>query len=407
MIIYYKAMFACGYCGKEFKYESEKRRHEISHNPQFECTECFKKFSFVSALRRHQKQHKRTGIVQCSECNRNFRDDTLLKRHIKYAHKETHICSKCEAKFNSQQALLSHQKSHKPKSERRYQCSYNACEKTFNFAHHLKHHEQTHSAEKQHYCSSCGKGFIQLHHLKTHLKKHKPDSWLKCNLPECLKIFTNDYALKRHLATHKNLISAEDYELYYEYNKMTSPTSSEDKHNDLEQMYLEDEKETSELFKKYQLLEDLSLKKSTIIAERIENVPNLVNYSLGDSANLNISVNRSDNATCKGCDCAKNKETLRNENMPEFKYNSDGTIKIKEFIDTDIAIAKNLKKEYIEDKNDFSNFDIPYNSCKAVLGKCIVSGTGTINENCLCAKMVIDDSPMIYHEISELTPIPV
>ncbi|XP_022122924.2 zinc finger protein 37 homolog isoform X2 [Pieris rapae] len=375
-------MFACGHCGKEFKYESEKRRHEISHNPQFECTECFKKFSFISALRRHQKQHTRTGIVQCSECNRNFRDESLLKRHIKYAHKETHICSKCEAKFNSQQALLSHQKTHKPKSERRYQCSYNGCDKTFNFAHHLKHHEQTHSAEKQHYCSSCGKGFIQLHHLKTHLKKHKPNSWLKCNLPECLKIFTNDYALKRHLVTHN-------------------------KHNDLEQIYMEDEKETSELFKKYQLLEDLSFKKSRLIAEKIDDVPNLVTYSFGDSENLDISANKSVDATCKGCDCAKNKETLINENMPELKYNSDGTIKIKEFIDTDITMVKNVKKEYFEDKHDFSNFDIPYNSCKAVLGKCIVSGTGTISENCLCAKMAFDDSPMIYHEISELTPIPV
>lgn len=43
----YETMFDCVYCGKEFKYVSEKKRHEISHDPQFNCPECMKKFSFL------------------------------------------------------------------------------------------------------------------------------------------------------------------------------------------------------------------------------------------------------------------------------------------------------------------------------------------------------------------------
>lgn len=160
------------------------------------------------------------------------------------------------------------------------------------------------------------------------------------------------------------------------------------------------------------MLEDLSFKKSTI-AKGIDNIQNLANYSLTDRANLNIlssankcKFHKTDDTKWQSCDCEKIKN-ITNENMPEIKYNSDGTIKIKEFIDADITFVRNVKKDKIEDIKDLHSFDIiPYNSCKAVLGKCIVSGTGTINENCLCAKMAIDDSPMIYHEISELTPLP-
>lgn len=49
---------------------------------------------------------------------------------------------------------------------------------------------------------------------------------------------------------------------------------------------------------------------------------------------------------------------------------------------------------------------IPFNSCKDVLGNCIVSGNGTIGEGCLCAKMAVDDQPMIAQEIEDITPCP-
>ncbi|CAK1548679.1 unnamed protein product [Leptosia nina] len=404
-------MFICAYCAKEFKYESEKKRHELSHTPQFECPECLKKFSFVSALRRHQKQHFRTGSVQCSECSRNFRDETLLKRHIKYAHRETHNCTKCEAKFNSQQALLSHQKTHKSKSERRFHCSHDGCEKTFNFAHHLKHHELTHSSEKQHFCSSCGKGFIQLHHLKTHQKKHTPNSWLNCHIPGCLKIFTNEYALKRHLGTHKNKLVIEDEDdLSYDSELAMSPNCFKDGHMEFSQIDIKGDKKPLELTKKYKLFDDLSLKESNI-SERIDNVQNIPNLTKTNdiySENINIITNieksivnkANEDGACRGCDCSK--KSIPIKDLPELKYNSDGAIKIKEYVDVDIAIVKNVSTENAKEINNI----VPYNSCKAFLGRCIVSGTGTINEECLCAKMAMDDSQMIYQEMNDLMPIP-
>jgi uncharacterized Zn-finger protein len=70
----------------------------------------------------------------------------------------TFVCDKCNATFSSDLALRSHMKTHNPESERRFKCSFDGCNKTFNFAHHLKHHELTHTNTKQHYCNLCGKG---------------------------------------------------------------------------------------------------------------------------------------------------------------------------------------------------------------------------------------------------------
>lgn len=40
-------MLQCNHCPKEFRYNSERKRHELSHFPHFECETCSKKFSFM------------------------------------------------------------------------------------------------------------------------------------------------------------------------------------------------------------------------------------------------------------------------------------------------------------------------------------------------------------------------
>lgn len=113
---------------------------------------------------------------------------------------------------------------------------------------------------------------------------------------------------------------------------------------------------------------------------------------------------------CEGCECASNKtwcntgqnnESIENpevkDDLPNIEYRNDGTIRIKDTFDIDMSPSGS--------DNVKDSFDIPYNSCKAVLGKCIVSGNGTIDEGCLCARMAMDDQ-MIAQEIDELTPCP-
>lgn len=57
------ALWECTHCNKEFRYESEKRRHEQSHIPQFECKVCSKKFSFLWVSTTFYLPHIRYGLV--------------------------------------------------------------------------------------------------------------------------------------------------------------------------------------------------------------------------------------------------------------------------------------------------------------------------------------------------------
>lgn len=444
-------MLKCSYCSKPFKYESEKKRHEQSHTPQFECKVCTKKFSFLSALRRHQKQHERTGSVQCDECGRNFRDNTLLKRHITYSHKGTYICSKCDAKFNSDLALISHLKTHRPDKERRYKCSYCGCKKTFNFPHHLKHHELTHTNTKQHYCKICGKGFIQAHHLKSHSKNHESEHLLPCTVTDCNKKFATEYARKRHLVTHSQKNKSEGEistyiicnipensvkEISCDKDQIQNITPNEEKckkksfevltkeikddnesnNNDIDVFnncksvlgkciadgdtnclcaqinyvnHFYDSMLPNDNFEPTKLNEvniyDDMLSQSIMEHDNFE--PNKLNKVKICDIMLNQPI-MANNSVCEGCECSKSER----DNVT-VQLTKDGAIKIKDTFDFDLDFIG--KKE----NGDFSAY-----GCKAALGRCIVSGSGDISDECLCAKMAMDDQ--IAQEIDEITPQP-
>ncbi|XP_041973626.1 zinc finger and SCAN domain-containing protein 2-like [Aricia agestis] len=421
-------MLQCSQCTKEFKYESERKRHEQSHFPQFECQECSKKFSFLSALRRHQKQHSRTGSVLCKDCGRSFKDNSLLLRHIKYAHEGSFSCSKCDAKFSSESALSMHQKTHKPKSERRFHCSHEGCDKSFNFVHHLKHHQLTHNDIKQYHCDVCGKGFIQAHHYKSHLKTHEPENWLRCNILNCKKSFATDYAFRRHLLTHSKVTdsgissdsssdvhsySSKDEVLCASCGQITSNTShgkhectpsypkeelaiylKNDSDSDLNQIVLEKFTNTEEL-------SDLKFELRNMYSG-VEDNEGVRPFIEGNSTKVSEST-ESTKADSGGCRCNyKCKGAPEKPDTNCIEYRSDGTIKIKDTIDLDFIVE--AKPKDVAEKNDFQN--VPFNSCKDILGKCIVSGNGTISEECLCAKMAMNDQEMIEQEMAEITPQP-
>lgn len=127
---------------------------------------------------------------------------------------------------------------------------------------------------------------------------------------------------------------------------------------------------------------------------------------------------------CEGCHCdnwcSDQGKTLgiitQGDETPEIEYRRDGTVKIKDTHDATVgtkiieeqAIVEDLSiRKYQEDIVQEQEIKmIPFNSCKDVLGNCIVSGTGMIDEGCLCAKMAVDDQPMIAQEIEDITPCP-
>lgn len=462
-----KVPLQCKHCLKKFKYESEKKRHELSHVSRFRCKVCAKKFSFMSSLHRHEKQHDRTDKVKCEECGGLFRDEILLKRHKNYAHKELHECSKCNTSCNSQSALRSHMKIHKPKEERKYKCYYDGCNKTFNFVHHLKHHELTHENIKQYYCDTCDKGFIQLHHLKTHLKSHDPDKWIVCSINGCMKRFPNEYARKRHMATckirtddnvlcdsntNKSTVSENNSFHDKEYDFTLSNTN----HSTLKNKQSEDRVDILNLNVSYntenQVNGHLSLDEESIEVietakvNEINSCKTVLGGCLSDDSESNClcakmtsqveepcdlitifdepskltqDYNAYDNAMdCESCECAafckgKNsnvkdaclKRINLNYAMPSIQY-VNGVVKLKEAFDFgDPSIAPNDETERLDVFED--NIVGPYvlKSCEAALGKCIVNGNGTNGAECLCAKMMITER-VTAEEIDDITPQP-
>ncbi|KAM3958258.1 uncharacterized protein ACR2FA_007703 [Aphomia sociella] len=448
-----KNLFNCAYCEKQFKYDSERKRHEQSHSPQFECKVCSKRFSFLSALRRHEKQHERTGSVPCTKCNRQFRDEILLKRHIKYAHKGTCICSKCNTTFSSELALRTHMKTHKPEWERRYRCSVNGCGKSFNFPHHLKHHEFTHTNIKQHYCKVCGKGFIQSHHLKTHMKSHEPSTWLVCPMPSCTKKFTNETARKRHLRIHERDVdsgsSCDSNTNNTDGQKLLDEVHNNVGENQLEHLSREDLKNilnipnvTGVIINVKASRKDLSnvnrldnsavancksalggcimsndsqIDKNCLCAQisspvddYYDQTPNEEFYKTDEvhkekvEAIKDVKSGNDEVSFCEGCDCgAYNTTNLEATSTCDvLNHNKDGT---NASVKTNDNNGTETTKEKVEENK---NVFVPFNSCKSILGKCIVSGNGTIGEGCLCAKMAMDDQSLIAEEIDEITPCP-
>lgn len=134
----------------------------------------------------------------------------------------------------------------------------------------------------------------------------------------------------------------------------------------------------------------------------------------------NISI---ETDTCEGCHCdnwcsdnGKALGIIEDGEKPEIEYRLDGTVKIKDtydiIFDTKIIEAYTIVEDLSTRQYRVDNIQeqeikmVPFNSCKDVLGNCIVSGNGTIGEECLCAKMAVDDQPMIAQEIEDITPCP-
>ncbi|XP_063372616.1 oocyte zinc finger protein XlCOF6-like isoform X3 [Cydia amplana] len=377
---------------------------------------------------------------------------------MKYAHKGNYSCPDCAATFSSEQALRTHSKTHKPESERRFRCAFAGCKKRFNFPHHLKHHELTHTNAKQHFCYVCEKGFIQSHHLKTHLKSHHPENWLYCLIPDCKRKFTTKHELKKHMSTHNKYVDvnctdtkldsgissdsspANDIHgkndtrekvecitcgklitrLHYLHHTLECTTAPQEltTRNSLEDVFIHhsDPKPQNSSDSTYQ---ETSGTYADIAKEGINEISN--NATTGPKAHF--AANYDDNARteCAGCRCLDGRappshaidktstksDTSKLNNMPELEYRKDGIIKIKETFDADIIIVNKVpaEKESNGKIEPIDLRDVPYNSCKAVLGNCIVSADGSVGEGCLCAKMLVDEQ-VSSQEIEELTPNP-
>ena len=167
--------------------------------------------------------------VQCPLCEKTLLNKHILQRHISEVHDKLRpfTCTHCDGTFKTKPHLKNHfLKVHFQKNENENEnemppdllkkppklktCPH--CEETFSglFKKAFRTHLRTvHPDVKEFQCTDCGKAFrlkanLVYHHKHVHLKvkrpKHKPYKPSRKQCPKCDKTFSQNFALKSHIA---------------------------------------------------------------------------------------------------------------------------------------------------------------------------------------------------------------
>lgn len=92
----------------------------------------------------------------------------------------------------------------KAKEVKRFNCTYEGCDRTYSTAGNLKTHQKTHTGEFNFVCSEtgCGKAFLTSYSLKIHVRVHTKEKPYSCAQQGCEKSFNTLYRLKAHQRVH-------------------------------------------------------------------------------------------------------------------------------------------------------------------------------------------------------------
>ncbi|XP_073947468.1 uncharacterized protein isoform X2 [Choristoneura fumiferana] len=442
--------FECIVCAKKFSFLSALRRHQKQHERtgSVQCGQCGGHFRDETLLKRHI-QYAHRGTYSCPECNTTFSSDLALRTHSKIHNPESERkfrCSYegCKKAFNFPHHLKHHELTHT--NAKQHYC--NICGKGFIQSHHLKTHLKAHSPQNLLFCTrpECSKKFATKHAWKKHIAAHgkvlKPSlteirfdsgissdsnsaSEIRENVEDTLLCATcGKLILRRQYIKHKlkcnpsfkeNCESANLEDVLFNYNSGIEPIDTSDCSHELAQ-------KTRTINLKIDGVGISDSSENLIKAPEVEDAPT-------PSVKEEIRTDTSSGVShpCAGCACVgdrlasgfpgsnnnleftlKTQLVCTSNNMPAIEYRKDGIVKIREIFDVDIVTIKDVQKETkSRAKNEVNDLKyVPFNSCKAVLGNCIVSEDGSIGEECLCARMIVDEQQMSAQEIDELTPSP-
>ncbi|ORX40460.1 hypothetical protein BD324DRAFT_575048 [Kockovaella imperatae] len=97
------------------------------------------------------------------------------------------------------------------RTERRFVCTYEGCDKAYFKPSRLAEHVLTHTGERPHQCPHCDQSYIRSSHLKAHVRTHLSvdDKPYACNRSGCDKRFWTSTHLKRHEQLHDQTPSFE------------------------------------------------------------------------------------------------------------------------------------------------------------------------------------------------------
>jgi hypothetical protein len=190
--------------------DKDSRKKKKDNGKKHQCPTCLKMFEKPSKLARHVKTHdvnKKPFACEVKGCFQRFLTDASLKRHailhsgmtIKVHEDKTFECVVCRKRFQVQEALASHMRTHKDVMDQlEFPCPL--CNEVFKKLNDLTRHSRKHPENKSHKCLICSKMFSQGSHLIDHLNRHNNLRPHVCHI--CNKAFQQSSTLKDHLRTH-------------------------------------------------------------------------------------------------------------------------------------------------------------------------------------------------------------
>ncbi|GAB0087668.1 zinc finger protein 271 [Sergentomyia squamirostris] len=198
----------CGECGTFFANNKSLRLHMKMHKPVNPKT---LKQSIQNDMRgvKDEEPDVATKTFHCDQCNKDL-DETFIDIHMKmHSNEPTFHCHICNKKFESEENLQMHGKSHQERTNyvkecrkkdtpRPYNCQY--CDKSFIRPHEKVKHERIHTGEKPHKCEVCGKSFRVAYCLTLHMRTHTKVRPYVCSI--CGQRFKAQSVYNHHLKTH-------------------------------------------------------------------------------------------------------------------------------------------------------------------------------------------------------------